>query len=769
MDKGKKPDELITVKKELVFQNQEKEKLTTALSDSLEQVSFLATTADNTHDSIIAFDTNYIITRWNDAAEKLLEWKSEEAIGKTSPEILHPIFLNDTREQIHELMKGEGVWHGEVIFHSKTGRKVNVLVISSNLKDPQNNVIGAIIVARDISERKKAEEEVLKVFKEKETVLNRISDGVVSVDNQWRYTFLNDAAMATHPQSKEMLLGRVIWEVHPEIRGTVFWDTYHEAMQTGIVTEIESYYAPMDIWFSVKAYPSADGLTIFYNDVTERKKAEETIKNAQQKLLKSNTLFTEFFAKIPASVMINRLDNGEIINVNETFLSLFKFSTKQEVIGKTGDELNILVHPEQRDELTVMIENGQIVRDFEFECRNTLNEKFWISTSIVFIEVDDIPCMSCISIDISERKKIENNLLQSEARLKEAQALSHVCNWEFDLVTNIKTWSDELNTIFGLNREEIKPTFEDFLSLVHYDDYEFAKASIEKSFQTFEEGSVTVRIKIKNGTIYLFTEWQFEFDKNNKAIRLYGIFQDVTERKIAEEEREKLTKALIQRNRDLEQFTFIISHNLRAPIANIIGYSDFLLNEILAPKEQKEFLQGLSTSVLQMDVTIKDINAILQAKLDLNEKKEFLSFSKLLNGISSNVGPHFDKYKVHIQPDFSDVDEIYSLKVYMQSIFHNLIDNSIKYSKPNQDIFIEIKSRKEKGKIILTFKDNGLGIDMKTKGDKVFGLYKRFHSHIEGKGMGLFMVKTQVEAIGGKITVTSELNKGTEFTIVFEI
>ena len=105
----------------------------------------------------------------------------------------------------------------------------------------------------------------------------------------------------------------------------------------------------------------------------------------------------------------------------------------------------------------------------------------------------------------------------------------------------------------------------------------------------------------------------------------------------------------------------------------------------------------------------------------------------------------------------------------MHSIFNNLIRNSIKYRNPDQQPLITIKSTKENGKIILTFKDNGLGIDLNKHGTKVFGLYKRFHTHLKGKGIGLFMVKAQVEALGGQITIASEINKGTEFTIIFEI
>ncbi len=256
--------------------------------------------------------------------------------------------------------------------------------------------------------------------------------------------------------------------------------------------------------------------------------------------------------------------------------------------------------------------------------------------------------------------------------------------------------------------------------------------------------------------------------ENKTIIGLSCFAYDITNKKQEQLQKEKMSVDLIQRNRDLEQFTFIISHNLRAPTANIIGYAENLLDEKLTVEEQKEFLKGLSLSVATLDTIIKDINSILQVKREVNERKEVINFSNLVGDIMVSIGNIIDKHRVRIRPDFSEVDEIFSLKVYMHSIFYNLISNSIKYSKPNEQPLIEIKSKKENGKIILTFKDNGLGIDMKTKGDKVFGLYKRFHSHVEGKGMGLFMVKTQVESLGGKITVASEPGKGTEFTIVFE-
>jgi PAS domain S-box-containing protein len=149
-----------------------------------------------------------------------------------------------------------------------------------NLKD---EIIGYVGTITDITERKKAELELSRVYKEKETILNRINDGMVSLDNEWRYTFLNDAALATHPMGREEIIGKTLWEVHPDMVGTKFSEKYHLALHTQKVQEIEDYYPHMDIWFSVKVYPSADGLTIFYTDITERKRIEtEIIKTSRQ-------------------------------------------------------------------------------------------------------------------------------------------------------------------------------------------------------------------------------------------------------------------------------------------------------------------------------------------------------------------------------------------------------------------------------------------------------------------------------------------------------
>jgi len=166
--------------------------------------------------------------------------------------------------------------------------------------------------------------------KELEIVFNRISDGVVSVDNDWRYTFLNDAALASHPSGKKETLGKVIWDVHPGMNGTIFWDKYHEAMRTRNVVEIESFYPPMNIWFYVKVYPSSDGLTIFYKDITERKQMEEELIEHREQL----ELFIEH-----SPVALAMFDTGmNYIAASRRWVSDYNLGERQ-LIGKSHYEI----------------------------------------------------------------------------------------------------------------------------------------------------------------------------------------------------------------------------------------------------------------------------------------------------------------------------------------------------------------------------------------------------------------------------------------------
>lgn len=240
--------------------------------------------------------------------------------------------------------------------------------------------------------------------------------------------------------------------------------------------------------------------------------------------------------------------------------------------------------------------------------------------------------------------------------------------------------------------------------------------------------------------------------------------EEIAAREKNEEELAKIATDLIQRSTDLQQFAFIVSHNLRAPVANIIGLSEVLKGDIPG-KEQNKVHQFLFSSVDQLDVIVKDLNNILQTKFEITENYANVNLSEMVGNIKSSIRNLIEKENAQILTDFSEIDEITTIKSYIHSIFYNLIQNSIRYKQPDKSPVIQIKSAKYDEKIRISFKDNGIGIDMKKYGDKIFGLYRRFHPGIEGKGIGLFMVKTQVEVLGGSISIKSEPNVGSEFVI----
>ncbi|MEP6612175.1 MAG: ATP-binding protein [Mucilaginibacter sp.] len=241
--------------------------------------------------------------------------------------------------------------------------------------------------------------------------------------------------------------------------------------------------------------------------------------------------------------------------------------------------------------------------------------------------------------------------------------------------------------------------------------------------------------------------------------------RNITEKKMAELEQEKITADLVRRNNDLEQFTYIISHNLRSPVANIKGLSDLLNCFDHTDPDCVTTLDSLALSVKNLDKVIMDLNQILQTGNQVNDKNEAVSLPVLIAEIKSGLQDMIAASNVAIYCDFNWIDELYILKSYIHSIFQNLVVNSIKYRRAEVDPIIQISTLLKKDKVVISFKDNGKGIDLDRNGKQLFGLYKRFDNSVEGKGMGLFMVKMQVESLGGTISVDSELGKGTEFKI----
>jgi PAS domain S-box-containing protein len=257
-------------------------------------------------------------------------------------------------------------------------------------------------------------------------------------------------------------------------------------------------------------------------------------------------------------------------------------------------------------------------------------------------------------------------------------------------------------------------------------------------------------------------------NKDNSHSHWISIQRDVSKEKEREKEREQLISELTQNNKDLKQFSYITSHNLRAPLSNLTGLLNLIEDIPIENLELKEIINGFSKSTNQLNETINDLVKVIIIKDSPSIDKEEVVIKDVFENVFNQLSFLISLKKPIIKMEFEKAENLYINKSYFESILLNLMTNSLKYNDINRKLKISISSKVVGKNTIIQFKDNGIGIDMNRNKDKIFGLYQRFHDYADSKGLGLYLVKSQVESMGGTITVESEVGVGTSFKIIFK-
>ena len=226
---------------------------------------------------------------------------------------------------------------------------------------------------------------------------------------------------------------------------------------------------------------------------------------------------------------------------------------------------------------------------------------------------------------------------------------------------------------------------------------------------------------------------------------------------------EQNNRELIDQNHQLEQFSFIAAHNLRAPLARIMGIA--MLLELTDDKEeQKTLREQILTSANDLDEVIKDLNVILELRRNTGNFS-FVDLHTSLDRAEKMLTRELEQTQARLVHDFTAAPQLYAVAPYIDSILFNLVSNAIKYRSPERTPTIHLHTLHQDDMIVLTVADNGLGVDLQKHGKDIFNLYKRFHRKIDGKGLGLYLVRSQVTSMGGKIEVESTPGQGTTFKI----
>jgi PAS domain S-box-containing protein len=261
-----------------------------------------------------------------------------------------------------------------------------------------------------------------------------------------------------------------------------------------------------------------------------------------------------------------------------------------------------------------------------------------------------------------------------------------------------------------------------------------------------------------NGTIIPFT------DTNGEQYQYIVVMQDITDRKRKTEELSESLELVNAQNKRLLNFSYIVSHNLRSHSSNlqsILGFLDAAKDE----NEKKEMISYLKDVTKSLNDTLYNLNEVVSIQSNTEIKKESLPLLDYVEATISNLNPDIQDTKAKIDISIPKHLNVNFNKGYLESVLQNIIHNSIKYRHPDRQPEITITTKMTENAVVLSVSDNGLGIDLKKNKHKIFGMYKTFHGNKNALGLGLFMTKNQVEAMGGNITVESDTNKGTTFNI----
>lgn len=367
--------------------------------------------------------------------------------------------------------------------------------------------------------------------------------------------------------------------------------------------------------------------------------------------------------------------------------------------------------------------------------------------------------------EVESRKKAETMANEAREQIELILKSANIGLWDWDLKNNQKGFSGEWYQILALDPNDLPLDYDPF-DMIHPDDYQMAQ-SIWRENISGSRSSTPIQFRLRqfNGNYIHVLSSSRVIKENGEVVKISGAIINIEDIKRKETEILRISDELMQMNNELKKFAYIVSHNLRGPVVNIVSLFD-LINQDLIDEENKIYISKLGVSVHKLESTLNDLIDIVSNQNVSKGEITIIDFQQKLDEIAASIESQIKKVDADITADFRVRTMVYS-KPYFESILLNLLTNAIKYHSPERKLKIELHTIETKEYFLLTVTDNGIGIDLSKNGHKIFGLYQRFNPQIEGKGIGLFMIKSQIESLKGKIEVESELNKGTTFKIYF--
>jgi PAS domain S-box-containing protein len=626
-------------------------------------------------------------------------------------------------------------------------------------------------IAVDITERKRAEEGVIKAERRFRALIENAPDGMVILDEKGAFKYASPNSSKMFDYKEEDLIGHVGSEfTHPddleEVLKVLEEITLNPSVKMKHVYRFRSgngEYKWIETTFTnLLDDPVINGFVLNFSDITDKKLVAEKIKEREY-LYKITTEATNL------GIWDWKVDSNEVFYSDVWKAQL---GYKPDEIKNEFTSWSALLHPEESDRCHKAVQdylaNPEGTFLLTFRMKHKDGSYRWINNHAHSFkdEKGHVTRMYGVHTDITEQKLSEQKLIDSEQRFRDIFEHS-------PLGKSITTLDGKLQTnkgftdILGYSYEELQDI--PFADITHPEDLEksnrFVKDLIEgkMEFANFEK-----RYLHKHGH-YVWTDVNVTLHKNTFGRPLFFItsISDISERKLADQKLHEAMKNLERSNKELEDFAYIASHDLQEPLRVIGSYVSLLSRRYKEnlDKDAFEFIDFVEKGVSRMQNMIDDI---LDYSRVTTQGKEFLKYNPIE---SVNVALQNLRYKIEKSNASINVEKLPKIKADQQqivSLFQNLISNAIKYSKPETKPEIIIKGRKEKGYVVLSVSDNGIGIK-KDYQEKVFKIFHQLHAKTkyEGSGIGLAICKKIVERHDGEIWFESEVGKGTTFLMKF--
>lgn len=373
--------------------------------------------------------------------------------------------------------------------------------------------------------------------------------------------------------------------------------------------------------------------------------------------------------------------------------------------------------------------------------------------------------------EYAERLRIEEKLFNEREHLKLALDASKMETWEWDIETGAVSWSDGIEALFGMEKDQFDGKYETYLSLVHPDDLHVVQNRIDRALSNADYDYVVEhRITTYKGDVrWLEGRGKVYRNDGGNPVRMAGTVVDITNRKHTEAERERLIRELAEKNTELEQFTYTVSHDLKAPIITIKGFLGFLREDAYTGR-----MDRIDKDIDRITEATNKMHRLLNELLELSrigrlmDPPQPVPFRELVDEAVEILQGRLSETHAHIKIA-NDLPTVYGDRRRLIEVVQNLIDNAAKFSAQQPNPVIEIGvAGFEKGMPVFFIEDNGIGIPSEHH-ERIFGLFSKLDPMMEGTGVGLALVKRIVEYHGGRIWVESasslqgEARQGTKF------